>query len=366
MTLDQLGRDKERLQSGCSLSSKDLNDPELLDVIRTSEVQSRVAFGLVKYFQAKGVTYNLDQFGDFLSKVGGITGNVDYFKSNFFRYLIDSTDYDEVNFQMLENMKFWVELFGIDFFARSARSPDARKTFYRAPIPDSGCVLTCKGGSGMGTFSMDLAIADEAGDSRKISGELWRLGIDSDFDRATGERSLRIIRTGSGVSSDEGVYDSKRQVFRNFVRRMNILPQRALGFLALYLAHDLGVQKMKHLSLPGVRDKHLILNPASGVNFDYDRAAESLGFNVDGRLWHEIDDIGGKGMYDALVSPGKAGSGMKRHELEAMEPVIAAFREIERQGSPLRVCSRDTREELANAINAFGYISGKFSDYSTN
>lgn len=319
----------------------------------------RVRAGVLDFFRKKGIDFSVQQIENFLSNMGRLTYGEDYFKSNSFKYMIDSQNFDEVAYQILMNMSFLIEVFGMDFFARSLERSKNRKMFYQVPIEGTGCYLSCKGGSGAGTFSVDFAIGIDKGQSKYISGELWRLGFDT-YMEPGGARVGRIIKSGSGVSKKKDGYDEKSEAFHSFLKETGILPQRALGFLTLYVMQDLGLNAARSVALETARNKKMSLNPGAGINFDYDKYACGLGFqdgSEDG--WHQVDDLQAGGLYRALVSRGRADAGLKRQEVEGLDRVLSAFFGLGEKGCPLTICSLETRQELELAVLAAREISGR-------
>ncbi len=334
-----------------------LPDQGALDLAPSVEMPRRVIDGFMKYLKLKGLISDppsadqSDRVAAFLGDLGVVTQFKDFFKSNAFKYMTTSTDLDHVLDQILTNAQFWISRFGMDFFARHPKYSKQRGMFYKETIPGTGCYLSCKGGSGSGTFSVDLAIGVEKGQRFHISGEVWRLGLDTE--QVEDGTAVRIVRCGSGMSPKKAGYDEKVQACGRFKKALKLHPSRALGLLAMYVAYDLGADSMKCLSLAGARDKRFTLIPASGVNYDYDAFAKGLGFRAkQGDMhWLHLPDLQDR-FYDILVNR----VALEPHEASGLDPVVDTFARLRDHGSPLTICGDESEEEIARVMEAFRLI----------
>ncbi len=340
--------------------------PEIIEAIgKDLGLHERFVRGVKNFLAQKQFLYQLDTYEttvtlqaviELFTRFARAIGPMDPFKSNAFKYMTDSPETSQVLRQIGLNAEYWVGLFGADFFARSPDQSDERKTFMKEPIPGTDCYISCKGGSGVGTFSIDLAIGLDKGQD-KVAGELWRTGFDSEQNEHG--KTIRIIRTGGPVSRHKEGYAEKTACFEGFMKKMKCTPQRALGILCLYIAYDLGATEMKCISLPGARNKKMSLIAGSGIQFDYTAFARSLGFTpTENQHWLSIPNFQER-FYDLLLPSRDGVSGVKHHECRGLDSITQSFAQLGKQGCPLTICASEARTEVEKALRTFRIIQGR-------
>lgn len=251
-------------------------------------IQPDVAVGTNTFLQTKFLQeeFKLAQIVAFMVTLSELTDGINFYKSRSLNYLSESNDVGLVLDQTLENARFMTNLFGLDFFSRNCRFPERRKTFFRALIPDSDFYLTAKGGSGAGTFSVDLALAIAKGQDYTINtGEIWRTGFDTEH-LPDGKRGVRIIRTGTAVKHDP----LKTAQFEEFKRSFKTSPARALTFILLYYAQKLHPDRLIAITTQGAR--RLSSLRKSRHSYDYTHLFQEIGFaGQEDESWLELADL---------------------------------------------------------------------------
>lgn len=328
-------------------------------------VPPNVLNGLCTYFAKKDLlkpasfAEDVDCLLHTVERLNNVMGGQDFYKSNAFRYLYEGRDCYELADQIVANAQFWTQLFGAEFFARYSTYSKERGTILRADL-DEDFYLSCKGGSGMGTFSVDFAIGTK-GRSFAMNvpaAEIWRSGLDTQ--QTAGSTALRIIRSGSGTKK----CPKKGGSYETFVQRYGTTPQRMLAFLAMYVGKDLAVDEIKALSSEGVRSKRHTLLGHNQVNFNYTGLFESVGFQPsESDLWLTMGNPADN-FYPTLCTTPQNQKGLRGNEVSPLNKVIQAFRQlrdITQTGleCPLTVASNDTRAEVVEAIETFKTIQGK-------
>jgi hypothetical protein len=319
-------------------------------------ISPNVAFGVYNYARH----WNLDRKDklghtiEFMDALHTTMDETEFFKSRSFNY-ISEDDMPGAFEQALGNARFMIGLTGTDLFRREGT--DGRAEVYKAPINGSDFVLSCKGGAGAGTFSLDFAIGlDKGRGITNTSGELWRTGIDSETDRSSDGRTVRIIRTGSAVKYDPG----KTERFAEFKKDFKITPPRALTFLTLYLAHSLGAERVKALTtLGGVRLSSLA---RSKNPYDYSKLFESTGFREMGENenWLTISNFQ-EDFYNAIATTAEDQNGLRTYEATGMHEVLEAFKNMTGpDGKPFPVELRfdEGKTETEKVLVAFKKIHG--------
>lgn len=293
------------------------------------------------------------QFLDDLHEIAGSSG---IFKSKSFNYLSDKPTATETFSDALGNARYMIGLVGPEVFGREG---PRRSTAFRAPIANSDFFLSCKGGSGAGAFSLDFAIGiDKGQEHTSTAGELWRTGIDTeDTDEGPG-KTVRIIRTGSGVKKDL----LKMEKFLEFRRKFKTSPPRALAFLALYFAHSLGAEHLKALSTQGA----LKLSSLSRSKdpYDYSQLFEGVGFSEDGenKNWLSITNLQ-ENFHDAIrTTPGGDQNGLRSYEASGIHEVLDAFENLRGpDGNPFPVklmLEAQDKSETERVLATFSDIHG--------
>lgn len=194
------------------------------------------------------------------------------------------------------NLHELVELFGVMPFTSVLRKPrTARRLAWYGEI-DRDYFLQFRGGSGAGSFSIDtgLGFMDRSDRSEGTYKELWRVGFDT-VQTSSGELCTRIIRTGSGIKGRDGI---KSDAFDKFRKKYNILPQRLLGLLSLYLMRELDPKFAFALSTRGAMN-FSTLGRSKG-DCSYDKLFTDIGFlPMEDKNWLAIPDFR-IGIYGAL------------------------------------------------------------------
>lgn len=216
--------------------STEINFPNI-EVVK-SACEFAIRKGLI---HPDNIRQGTEQMQYFLEQLSHLTKGINFYKSNALRYIYEGEKLKECLCQILANGKFWIEKFGIEFFARNHDYSKARAEFMKSSIDDE-FYLSCKGGSGIGTFSLDFAIGIEKGQKAMPTKEIWRMGIDT---QETKDRtSLRIIRTGGALKKTHVDYEKKYNKSNVFKKLYGISPPRALAFIAMYIGKDLPVNEI--------------------------------------------------------------------------------------------------------------------------
>ncbi len=218
--------------SRTKVDKKEHRESVLFSAIKRSAIElppDNVVRGICTFFVQKGlvplsVESILPNVLDFLKKLNSLTGGIDFYKSNAFKYLYEGSSINELSSQILDNAKFWIDIFGKDFFSRHRTDYSERGVLMGSEV-DSDFYLSCKAGSGVGTFSIDLAIGmikpgKKVLYNTRTSGELWRTGFDTE--RVNEGRVLRIIRTGSAINSSHVDHEEKVKMYDLFKKRYNM------------------------------------------------------------------------------------------------------------------------------------------------
>ncbi len=359
--------------------SQDITPPELtpegfiLENSRTRRNRGMRLFdGLNIYGERKGISPNLI-FGVYnyarrwnlhtsplgepalklLDDLHEVTDLPDFFKSRSFNYISEEEDPVIAFSRASHNARYLISLVGQDFFASKDKE---RATIFKAPIADTKFFLSCKGGSGAGTFSLDFAIGIDWGQPfNKTSGELWRTGIDTETEDSAGSLATRIIRTGSAVKKDV----DKIKGYSEFRKKFKISPQRCLAFLAMYVAHSLGAHELRALSTPGAL--RLSSLAKSKEAYDYSQLFEGVGFAVgDNENWLEVPDLQND-FYRALETTPDNMNGLRRHEARGMHHILESFENLrgpDDQAFPIDLRFDEGKEETEKVLVAFGNIHG--------
>ncbi|HUQ85795.1 MAG TPA: hypothetical protein VM077_05720 [Candidatus Limnocylindrales bacterium] len=284
-------------------------------------ISPNVAFGVYNYARH----WNLDRKDhlgatvQFMDDLYTLTGKPDFFKSRSFNY-ISEDEMTRAYQQALGNADFMIKQVGMGLFTREDES--ARSIVYRAPINGTDFILSCKGGAGAGTFSLDFAIGvDKGRAATNTSGELWRTGIDTEGTEDEKGKAVRIIRTGSAVKFDPG----KTEKFAEFKKVFKITPPRALAFLTLYLAHSLGAEKVKALSTTGAINLSSLRR--SKNPYDYSQLFESVGFEPGAENWHTIPNFQDS-FYSTIETKPDNPNGLRSYETTGMHEVLEAFQNL--------------------------------------
>ncbi len=252
----------------------------------------------------------------------------------------------------LRNMRFMRERFGDDVFAATnyVRRRERLKS-WDVPI-DEDYRLRIRGGSGAGTFSVDigLGVVEERDGRPPKYKELWRAGVDTVQEGET--TSARFIRTGSGTKSGD---IAKQQTFTEFRRRHRIMPQRLLGLVGLYFMRELEPDHALALTTQGAL--RLSTMGRSRSRCDYTGIFTNIGFEPsDDPNWLIIPEFT-DGFYEALER-----SDIMKHEAHRLHVAVEGINGLSLDtasptygGSPsFRLCTdertRTIERELAIAM----------------
>lgn len=322
----------------------------------------RLNAGFLDYLTRRGVPHKLDDDSNKaisagLERINEATHGVPIYKANVFRYFHDPAPLPEVVTNAAGNAEYFCALMGPELFRVHPYNPKRRNTFYKAPI-DKDFYLGLKGGSGSGTFCLDLSIGLEKGQNERPSFELWKLGLDTGT-AADGSRTARMIRTGSAMRTSSPEYSEKVSGYDSFRKRYKIEPKRALAFVALFAAHEMpGIGSIQAITFDGVRSSQVTqLKTRRTINFDYTHFFTKCGFAPsDNQNWLQISNSP-EGFYNAVVTNPDGQSGLRNYEVSGLEVAISAFRELKcvRTGSPvpLTVAHNTSPTELAAAMPAY-------------
>jgi len=284
-----------------------------------------------------------------------ITEAVPLAKATSFNYLpIHSRKpIDEQISSALDNAQEHIDTYGIDTFRHGAP-----RAYHRAPFPDSsGYSIAAKGGSGAGTFSIDLAIEynkfEDDRDYLKPSHELWRTGLDIYRDDQ-GNTHGRIIRTGGGVKAHDTI---KQDKFNTFLREYRTTPQRILTYLGAHLIHDQYRTNALALSSYGAHELSSLNKSQSAKPTPYSAIHEQSGFVKSyNEYWHLAPDIRNT-FYDLFVSQNEVDAGIRPHEYRPCDIAVTAFNAMtnypEGSAFPVKLCSNDDPNVVESAMRAF-------------
>lgn len=266
-----------------------------------------------------------------------------------------------------DNAQYWLNTLGPQFFTESE---EAKDNYFRGSIGD-GFSITAKGGSGAGTFSLDLAIesdrADDIRDKLFPSHELWRVGIDTATVKTDegAKRIGRIIRTGSGVKPGD---KQKESEFRHFRSQFGTLPQRALTYIAAQLMYDQDFHHGLALSTAGALELSS-LKKSRGLRTTYSDLHRTMGFQAHhNQHWLAVHNIQNR-FYQSFVMPHRAmprnrETGLLPHEPAQLDKVIAGFNSMVSYPSnsefPIKLCQDDSPTETAKAMHAFLVLQGRY------
>ncbi|MCA9341392.1 hypothetical protein KC952_02575 [Candidatus Saccharibacteria bacterium] len=249
-----------------------------------------------------------------------------------------------------------VELGG-DFFARKTYDGSG---YFRAPIDDEFAVAV-KGGSGAGTFSLDIALEynkyGDGRDSLNPSHELWRTGIDT-AELNNNESAIRIIRTGSGIKPDDSVKPGK---ITEFKKRYNTTPPRVLTFLAAHVMLAMRGDTGLALSSYGAETLSSLKKSNNRARTRYSEIHEGIGFIGNyNPYWHSMSDLPNN-FYDQIVAQNDSEPGIQPHERHIIDLAIDAFNSLKNtENNPfrLKLCTDDPQSVVQSAVSS--YTQGRF------
>lgn len=251
----------------------------------------------------------------------------------------------------ISNMYYMQERFGVETFAADPENAPRRNTRlieWVAPI-DEDYQLRARGGSGAGTFSIDigLGVLDYSKNWQPKYKELWRSGIDTSH---AGDDVLgaRFIRTGSGIKSEHD--DFKVRAFDTFRKRHGILPQRLLGLVGLYLMRELEPDYAVALTTVGAR-RLSTLGRSKGC-CDYSGIFANIGFEPSAdEFWMEIPDFA-DGFYKALMKAGirRREEGILDASLNSLNDMVPLGADQQDKGRLFELCTDDGREVIEREV----------------
>ena len=322
------------------------------------------AFGLYQYmararfFQQITNYQQLDELIAFLQEMKDLTGGLLPFKSKSFNYLSDEHRIARLTHEITSNAEYMISLLGMDLFAASEDNPRHRKRFYRAGILDSEFAMTCCGGQGGGTFSLEIMI--EEGLARPLKGLIWYIGIDLPI--IEGERRLRIISSSSGIKPGIN-YEERIKTLRRFEGHYGMRIESALVILCLYIAYDLGIDTVSGLTSEGV--KVLSKRKARQRSFSYDRLLAETGFTESNSPhWGEIRGL--QERFHSLVGAVLLSSARRAQSIvsptQGLKALLCAFQDLvahdDGSAIPLTVCGSHQREGIETALDLIHLRTG--------
>ena len=250
-----------------------------------------LALGLYRYLVRAEVFKQINSHDqlirliDFIKSIQSFLSDSDPFKGKAFNYLSDETQLDQLQRELISNLEMMTSTFGMSFFEADDANPRHRKRFYRTQIPNTELAMSCCGGQGAGTFSVEILI--EEGMDRPLKGLIWQIGFDLPI--IDGQRLLRIISSGSGIQPGEN-YEERIGTLRRFEGRYGLRIENALVLLCLYIAHDLKIDKVVGLSSLGATQ--LSRRKERDGCFSYDRLLTETGFHPSASPhWRELTQL---------------------------------------------------------------------------
>ncbi|KKP36725.1 MAG: hypothetical protein UR28_C0039G0036 [Candidatus Peregrinibacteria bacterium GW2011_GWF2_33_10] len=267
------------------------------------------------------------------------------FKARSFSYPCES-NFENTSSAVLYNAEYCLSVFGRDLFMNE---DGRRRRILSVDIEGTDFVLTCKGGNGTSTFSIEFAIALKS--HNPANGEIWRAAMD--FESSPEGASIgRIISMGGAYCENKNGYEEKNEAYKLFYKKFRLRPQRTLIFLLLFLAYDLNLSEIKALSTVGAKEMSLLNRSREAMDYSY--WLSSCGFSqLAFPNWLYVCDLQ-RSFYDVLSkehTPSRFS--LMAHETDALDAMIDAFNKLNLGVLPLRLCSRSSREELQRVFTAF-------------
>lgn len=301
---------------------------------------------------------DLSTIAEAIDGIAEVVGDTPIYKDGQFKYFYrPNGDINELSQQVMGNAQYMAETFGIGLFEKHPEWSRTRYTHLKALLP-GGFYMSLKGGSGSGTFAVDLALGLDRGQKTRIGGEFWKTGLDTAVDPATGKRAARIIRTGSGTAKHDSDWEEKTQAFEKFKRIFGMSPARATIFLTMFMAHDLpDVGSLQAITLEGVQNRTLThAKNSSKIRFNYTERLKECGFKESKDPdWLEISNDP-ESFYRAIQTD-PARNGLRRGETSGLDRLVDAFRNLRCvRGSALSaplICVDSGPEELGAALPVF-------------
>lgn len=253
------------------------------------------------------------------------------------------------------NLELLTELADIDLYA--ATSPfdrQHRAVEWSAPLEDT-FALRLRGGSGASTVSLDLGLGIldiEANPDNPRYKELWRCGIDTEHDDATGSFGARFIRTGSGVKPGDTFKTEAFDVFRN---SYGVMPQKLLGLVGLYAMREINPDYAVALTTEGACNLSTL--GKSRGKCDYDGIFASVGFEESpDPHWQVIEDFP-DGFFEALDR-----ANLNGREIHSLDMAITALQDAaptarstvsEDVVMPITFCSDDSPRTIERELQLY-------------
>src|SRR3989344_397678 len=289
----------------------------------------------------------------------------DFYGRNAMTYLANQdTPLQNVLENMAANYLYWTHIFGQKTFETSHDTVSPREGIWKSWLPLEGYYLSLKGGSGSGTFSMDIAIGhDNKYEEHKdmpqplhdTGGEIGGVGFDLEISGEK-EKIFRIIRTGSGQKSqkDPEKQVKQKEIRKTFLDKYKTSPQRLLLFLALEIAYTLKFDKAKALSTEGAMRLSLLAQAKSPL--DYSASMTGAGFEDRGGNWLEMNNLQ-EDYYDILAGAGYE-EALQPHEVRGFGMVIEAFNKLGHMdaGELTLKLAHEEPEELQKAWDAYARL----------
>ena len=267
-------------------------------------------------------------------------------------YLTDQkTSLPDMLHSMGANFQYWTRVFGPEIFGTNQNKEHIEPAVWKAWLPLEGYYLSLKGGSGSGTFSIDIGIGFDDKHSDELRGQIWRVGVDIEI--VSGKPVFRIIRTGSGQKShgDDVRKKGLEDVRKVFLDEYTVSPQRLLLFLALEMAYVLKFNTVRGLSTQGAMDLSLLSRSKNPP--DYTASMTGAGFTAREGNWHEMVDYQER-YYDILAGNGYEDA-LQPHEVTGFDSALKTFNKLESPDGrtiPLQL-AREEPYELEKAWDAY-------------
>ncbi len=270
-------------------------------------------------------------------------------------YLVDAnTPLSSIIENMELNYHYWTSIFGDKLFTTGDEAT-WRGQILKSDLTLKDYYFSLKGQSGSGTFSVDIAIGhDPRHVNQSTRGEIWRVGMDIEKS-PSGERVLRIIRTGSGHKShgDEARVAELKNVRDTFLDTYKTSPQRLLLFLTLQIAHDLGFNTVKGLSTQGAMEISTLVNSKKPI--DYTASLLDVGLTYREGNWHDIQDF--QNRFYEIFAANWHDTPTARYDVRGHTALVRAFNTLhDEHGNTLKFKLADKPDDLERAWTAFAKI----------
>ncbi len=325
-----------------------------------SEAQDPVAVSLGIYLMKSG--FSIDQLRTDESKnaiqaitpevVRVLDGDEGSMPKNC-RYMQDRTVPLETQLAVLaDNATRVHSAMGEDFF-RNRQDRSEPMVHYTTGLLGGTMWLGVKGGSGAGSFSVDIAVGKiQRNDFRHMRGEMWRVGVDST--KTDGVVRSRVIKLGSAMTTNKNGNEEKRALSREFLNTYRISIPRAMAALALLAAHSIkGAEQLQLVTQRTFSEPKFTGHSGLGVKFDYVRLFSELGFDapLDKAAVMTFPNEPYE-FYRRFLDTDRKGQGIHCGELNGLEQIIASFNgatdAVSDRVNPLQLLGEDDEELLGH------------------